>query len=65
MNIKMLISQTCRKLEKGCSVAEIADMLEEETDVIQKIYDAAILYAPDYNAEKIFESFNQKKKENL
>ena len=52
---KKLISLVCRKLEKGYSVAEIADMLEEETAVIRKIYDVAVCYAPDYKAEKILE----------
>lgn len=52
---KKLISLVCRKLEKGYSVEEIADALEEETAVIQKIYDVAVCYAPDYKVEKILE----------
>ena len=56
---KKLILQTCCKLKKGYSVAEIADMLEEKKDVIQKIYDIAISYAPNYDAKKIFECLNQ------
>lgn len=48
-----LVSQVCKKLGKGCSVAEIADMLEEETEVIQNICNVAEQYAPDYDVEKI------------
>jgi len=35
--------------------AAIADMLEEEEDVIQEICDAAKQYAPDYDIESITE----------
>ena len=33
------IHQVRKKMEKGLSIAEIADMLEEKEDRIQKIYD--------------------------
>lgn len=48
-----LITLTCRKLKKGHSVSEIADMLEEDHDTIQKIYDIAAAYAPDYDEAAI------------
>ena len=51
--IKKLVSQVCRKLVKGNSVEEIADMLEEEPEMIQTICDIAAQYAPDYDVEKI------------
>lgn len=53
-----LISLTCRKLEKGYSAAQIAEILEEEIDVIQKICDAATPYAPNYDVEQILANLN-------
>ena len=50
-----LIHQTCKKLAKNLSVPEIADMLEEDEAVIQKIVDIALPLAPDYDEEKILE----------
>lgn len=52
-----LISQTCNKLKKGYSASDIADILEEDINVIQKICDTAAPYAPDYPTEKILETF--------
>ncbi|MEE1015487.1 MAG: hypothetical protein U0M69_05630 [Lachnospiraceae bacterium] len=34
-----LLEQVEKKLKKGCSVEEIADMLEENVETIQKIVD--------------------------
>ena len=55
--MQKLVSQVCRKLEKGNSVEEIADMLEEETEVIQTICNIAAQYAPDYDINKITNEF--------
>ena len=52
-NILRVINQVIKKISKGCTVAETADMLEEEPTMIQRIYDVAKKYAPDYDAEKI------------
>ena len=51
--ILRVINQVIKKISKGCTVAETADMLEEEPTMIQRIYDVAKKYAPDYDAEKI------------
>lgn len=48
-----LISQICKKMSKGKVVEQIADELEEDVSRIQRIYDVAIEFGPDYNAEKI------------
>ena len=53
--ITTLTKQICRKIEKNCSVSEIADMLEEEESVIQPIYDVAKQFAPDYDLDSILE----------
>ena len=52
-----LIRLVCKKLAKNLSVPEIADMLEEDEAVIQKIVDIALPLAPDYDEEKILEQF--------
>ena len=49
------MSQVCRKLAKGMEAAAIADMLEEEEDVIQDICNVAKRYALEYDIESITE----------
>ncbi len=51
---KKIVSQVCKKMAKGYTVEEIADMLEEEPSVIQTIYDIAKPYQPDYDIEQIY-----------
>ena len=48
-----LVSIVIKKLQKGMSVEEIADFLEEDVLTIQRIYDIANTYAPEYDIEKI------------
>lgn len=48
-----LIRQVIKKLQKGNSVEETSDMLEEEPENIRKIYEIAATMAPDYDVEKI------------
>lgn len=54
-NAKHLIMQTCKKIRRGLSVVATAEMLEEEETLIQKIYDVALKYAPEYDIDKIYE----------
>lgn len=54
-----LISQVLKKLKKNCGVSEIADMLEEDEDIIQLICDTAQKYAPDYDETKCTELLEQ------
>ena len=56
---KKLIQIICKKLKKNKSVSEIADALEEEQDIVQKICDIAFKYAPDYDIEKIMKELNE------
>lgn len=49
----LLIKMVCKKLRKGKTAGEIAEELEEESSVIEKIYQTAGAFAPDYDAEKI------------
>lgn len=50
-----LIRQVIKKLQKGNSVEETSDMLEEEQENIRKIYEIAATMAPDYDVEKIYQ----------
>ncbi len=52
--IRKLISQTVKKLVKGKTVETIAEELEEEESVINRICKAAQETAPEYDVEKIY-----------
>lgn len=54
-----LIEQTIKKINKGFSAEETADMLEEPIDIIQRIYDIAASMEPDYDIEKIYEELQK------
>ena len=54
-----LIKQCIKKLKKGTSVEDIADMLEEDFSVIQCICNIAEKHAPDYDVEKIYEEIEK------
>lgn len=59
---KKIVSLVCKKIAKGYTVDEIADMLEEEPSVIQPIYDIAKKYQPDYDIEQIYRNLVADKK---
>ena len=48
-----LIMQICKKIQKGRSIEQIADELEEDVETIQPLYDTILRYAPDYNISNI------------
>ena len=48
-----LVSLICKKLAKGNTAEEIAEILEEEPDEIKKICEAADKYAPGYDKNAI------------
>ena len=50
-----LLSQVCRKLQKGKSIDIIADELEEELEHIEQICKVAERFAPEYDVEQIYE----------
>ncbi|MBO5094001.1 MAG: hypothetical protein J6C33_06555 [Lachnospiraceae bacterium] len=52
----MLIKQICKKLRKGKDVLQIADELEAKPSEIEWIVKAAEPFAPDYDAEKVWEA---------
>ena len=49
-----LISMVCKKLKKGNTTEEIAEILEERLEDIQAINIAAKAFAPEYDVEKIY-----------
>lgn len=53
-----LIQLVCKKLAKGKTPSEIADDLEEDVAVIQKICAAAVQYAPDYDYHLLYTHLN-------
>ena len=54
-SLGQLIMLVCKKVRKGYDALEIADMLEEDAGVVQRIYDIAMKYAPEYDVGKIVE----------
>lgn len=57
--LTILIRQCVKKMQKGTSVEDIADMLEEDFSVIQSICNIAEKYAPEYEVEKICRDIEQ------
>ncbi len=55
----ILISQVCKKIAKGKSVEVIAENLEEEPGTIQRIYETAKDFAPDYDVEQIYKALKE------
>ena len=52
----LLISQVCKKMNKGLTAEEIAEMLEEDVERIRMICEAAGKFAPEYDRNKICEA---------
>ena len=49
-----LINKVCRKVKKGNKPKEIAEMLEEDEETVEEIYNVAKKYAPVYDKDKIY-----------
>ena len=54
------IKLICKKIQKGRSLEEISDALEEEPKNIQPIYDIAKQCAPEYDCDRIYELLTNK-----
>ena len=52
-----LVNQVCRKLRKGKEPERIAEELEEEVELIQRICQAAKEFGPGYDEEKVFKAY--------
>lgn len=51
-----LISMICRKMNKGKNAVAIAEELDEEPEVVERIYGVAKSFAPEYDAREIFKA---------
>lgn len=58
---KHLIGLICKKLVKGKTSDVIADEVEENIDVVNAIVDIAKDFIPDYNVDKIYDEWMNKK----
>ena len=54
-----LIELTIKKILENIPAEEAADMLEENVTLIERIYDAARMCAPDYDVDKIYAILQQ------
>ena len=54
--VQKLIQQTCKKYQKGLTVEETAEMLEEDTETIGRIYDAIKIAGTD-DVEEIYKQY--------
>ena len=52
-----LVSMVCRKLRKGKEPERIAEELEEEVELIQRICQAAKEFGPGYDEERVFKAY--------
>ena len=52
-----LIEKICKKIRKGIGYRETAEMLEEEAEVVFRIYEIAEDYAPNYDVDKIYHAY--------
>jgi predicted transposase YdaD len=56
-----LMELVCKKLRRHKSVSEIAEDLEEDEGFIQKMYNVAEKYAPEYDVDKVMEEWFENK----
>lgn len=57
--ILKIIKITVKKVQKGYTMEVVAEDLEESVDTLRPIYEAVEKAAPDYDAEKIYESLDK------
>ena len=50
---RYLTESICKKLRKGKTLETIAEELEEEISIVEKIYDIVRKFAPEYDVEEI------------
>ncbi len=58
-NLLCVINQTVKKIQKGYTVGETADMLEVDQTLVEQIYQIVAEFAPDYNETQICEALMQ------
>lgn len=58
---KKLISLVCKKMEKGYTVENMTEILEEDESTIRTIAEIARKYAPEYDTAKILKELWENK----
>lgn len=58
---KKLVSLVCKKMEKGYTVENMMEILEEDESTIRAIVEIARKYAPKYDAAKVLEELWENK----
>lgn len=58
---RSFIELICKKIRKNKTVEQIADELEADVTVVQSIYSIALLYAPGYEEDKVFDAWMKEK----
>ena len=53
--VRKLVSMVCKKLQKGKSIPEIAEELEESESIILEISRVAKVFAPEYDVDAIYQ----------
>ena len=61
--LQSIVSIVCRKLRRGFSMEDICDLLEEEECLVGPMYEVAAGFAPDYDEEKVWEAYMERRKE--
>jgi len=61
--LQSIVSIVCRKLRRGFSLEDICDLLEEEECLVGPMYEVAAGFAPDYDEEKVWEAYMERRKE--
>ena len=56
-----IIGLVCKKLRKNKSLEVIADEIEEELSLVEKICEVAEAFAPEYECEKVCEAWRLSK----
>ena len=59
---RRFIRMICKKMKKGNTVSEIADILELDEATVQTIYDIAADSAPEYDEEQIIKKYLEKER---
>ena len=59
-NLKRLLSQVIKKVQKSKSISQIAEELESTEEELKPLYDIVLANAPDYNMENMLSSLEMK-----
>ncbi len=59
---KTIIGMICKKLSKGKTIPVIASEIEEAIEKVQEICDLAKDFAPDYDVDKKYKKYAERKK---